>query len=252
MRTLIVANWKMNPTSLKKAKLLFNLIKRGVKNIKNVEVVICPPFVYLERFKVQGTRFKLGAQDCFWQEKGAFTGEVSPQMLKDFGVKYIILGHSERRQILRETDEMIAKKLKKVLQLNLKPILCVGETKKEKQKGETFKILKAQLEKDLKSILNLKSGILNLTIAYEPIWAIGTGNPCSVDDALTAILFIRKVISKIFSPKVANKIRILYGGSVNSKNADEYLREENINGLLVGGASLKPREFAKIVKTCYA
>jgi len=258
MKTLIVANWKCNPTTLKETRQFFNAIKKGLKSNKKAEVVICPPFVYIEGLKIKprrsrlatlrgrDLRFKIGAQNCFWEEKGAFTGEISPRMLKDLGCQYVIIGHSERRQILGETDEMIAQKLKKVLELNLCPILCVGETAEERKKEETFKVLAREIKQGLKKVP--KSQIEKVVIAYEPIWAIGVGNPCSSDEALTAALFIRKIISQIFSLRAAKNMRILYGGSVDFQNAKHYLQEEGINGLLVGGASLKPREFVKIVK----
>jgi len=244
MKPLIVANWKMNPISQKAASQLFGSLKRGLKNVRKTEVVVCPPFVYLSGNRL--TSFKLGAQDCFWQDKGAFTGEISPQMLKDLGVSYVILGHSERRQIMGETDEMVNKKIREVLKLKLLPIVCVGETARERKRGETFQVLKREIREGLKKVP--KSQMSKVVMAYEPIWAIGTGNPCSTDDALTAILFIRKVISQIFGMAVAKKIRILYGGSVNSKNAGDYLGEDGIDGLLVGGASLNPKEFLKIVR----
>ncbi|MGB9598846.1 MAG: triose-phosphate isomerase, partial [Minisyncoccales bacterium] len=188
---LIVANWKCNPTNLKKARKLFYSAKRGVKNIKNLEVVICPPFVWLSAFSFQlSANLKLGAQDCFWQE-GAFTGEVSARMLKDLGVDYVIVGHSERRKYFSETDEMINKKLKSALKAKLKPILCIGETEKERKRGKTSRVLKNQLKKALK---NLTIGQFNnLTIAYEPVWAIGTGNPCSPEDAKKALIFLKKI-----------------------------------------------------------
>jgi len=249
MKPLIVANWKCNPTTLKEAKALFNSLKRGLRNIKRVEVVVCPPFIYLHlgrSTRYRATSFKLGAQNCFWEGTGAFTGEISAKMLKDLGVKYVIIGHSERRQILGENNEMIAKKLKKALELDLRAILCVGETQGQRAKGETFKILEKELKENLKRVP--KSKIEKVAIAYEPIWAIGSGNPCSPDDAFSCSLFIRKVISQIFNKKIAKKIRILYGGSINSQNAQDYLREPGIDGLLVGGASLRPKEFLKIVR----
>ena len=244
MKSLIVANWKMNPISQKAASQLFDYLKRGLKNVRKTEVVICPPFVYLSGNRL--TSFKLGAQDCFWQDEGAFTGEISPQMLKNLGVRYVILGHSERRQVMRETDEMVNKKIKEVLRLKLLPIVCVGESVRERKKGETFLVLKREIKESFRNVP--KSQMSKVVIAYEPIWAIGTGNPCLADDALTAILFIRKVISQIFGMALAKKIRILYGGSANSQNAGDYLGQEGINGLLVGGASLKPKEFLKIAR----
>jgi len=241
MRPLVIANWKCNPTTLKGAKLLFDSVKRGLKKIKNVEVVICPPFIYLLKFlsRWRKCKVRLGAQDCFWEEKGAYTGEVSPAMLKNLGYQYVIIGHSERRA-LGETNEMINKKLKAALKIKLKPILCIGETEKERKKGKTFEVLKNQLQKDLKGIENCKLKIENLNLAYEPVWAIGTGKSCGIPEAKTVNLFLRKIIKNI---------PILYGGSVNSKIAKDYIKKAGFQGLLVGGASLDAQEFVKIVKT---
>jgi len=222
MKPLIVANWKMNPSTLKGAKCLFNSVKRGVKSanwrIKNVEVVICPPFVYLSILfeflsRWRKSQIKSGAQDCFWEEKGAFTGEVSPVMLKDVGVEYVIIGHSERRA-LGETNEMIDKKIKTALRSGLKPILCIDKI--------------SQIKKGLKT---------EIIIAYEPLFAIGTGRPCSIEKA-------KKIRAFLIRFKT-----VLYGGSVNSENAKDYIEKAGFQGLLVGGASLDTREFIKIVKT---
>jgi len=250
MKPLIVANWKCNPVTLKRAEQVFVLVKKNIKNIKNIEIVVCPPFVYLPKFKAQSLKFKLGAQDVFWQGRGAFTGEISPKMLKDLGVEYIILGHSERRQILKETDEMINNKLKAVLGAGLKPILCIGETQEEKKEGITKRVIRRQLEKDLKEIQNSKFKIQNLIIAYEPIWAIGTGKSCLPQEALKAKVFISNVLKVLFGKKIAEKIRILYGGNVSSKNGLFYIKEAKMDGLLVGGISLKPKEFIKLLQTC--
>ncbi len=244
MKILIVANWKLNPTSQKDALHLFGAIKKSIsKNlqVKNIEVVICPPFVYLPLFK----GLTLGAQNVFYKEKGAFTGEVSPQMLKDLKVKYVILGHSEVRKYLNETDEIINKKIKAVLDTGLNPILCVGE----KEGEDKVVVLQQQITEGLKGILNLKSKILNLVIAYEPVWAIGTGKNCSIDETMSSIIFIRSIIAKLYNRELATKIKILYGGSVKSENSASYIKEAGANGLLVGGASLDPEEFTKIVKS---
>ncbi|PIR89910.1 triose-phosphate isomerase [bacterium (Candidatus Gribaldobacteria) CG07_land_8_20_14_0_80_33_18] len=246
MRSLIIANWKCNPSTFKEAKILFNSLKKRLKKIRNVEVVICPPFVYLSSSKFQVLSFKLGAQDVFWEERGAFTGEISSKMLKDLGVEYIILGHSERRQILKETDEMINKKIKATLNNKLKSILCIGETEEERKEGKTFEILKNQIEKALSNLQTYK--LRNLIIAYEPIWAIGSGKPCQVNEAMTAALFIKKLISHLYNQKIGRSIRILYGGSVNSLNASNYIREAKMDGLLIGGVSLNSKEFVKIIK----
>lgn len=248
MKPFIVANWKMNPTTLAEANRLFNSVARGLKNIKNVEVVICPPFVYLPIFKFRTKDFILGAQDCFWEKRGAFTGEVSPLMLKNLGCNYVIIGHSERRKHFKETDDMINKKIKTALITKINPIFCLGETIEERKGGKTQKVLKKQLISGFKNIS--ESLILNskFSIAYEPLWAIGTGNPCDFKEAQKINLFLRKFIAQIFNNSLAKKIRIIYGGSVNSKNATFYIKEAKMNGLLVGGASLDAKEFIKIIK----
>ncbi|MBZ9569368.1 triose-phosphate isomerase [Patescibacteria group bacterium] len=251
MKPLIVANWKCNPQTLKGAKLLFNSIKRGMKKIRNVEVVICPPFVYLlTSDKRQATKIKLGGQNCFWKGKGPFTGEVSPKQLLNFGCKYVILGHSERRIYFDETDEMINKKIKAAISVKLNPIFCIGETKEEREKGQTQSILKSQIEKGLKKVS--KKEIEKITIAYEPAWAIGTGKPCDTEEAQKMSLLIRKMMARKYSLSIAKKLRMIYGGSVNSKNARDYIKEADFQGLLIGGASLDPKEFIKIVKTISA
>ncbi|KPJ71422.1 hypothetical protein AMJ50_02180 [Parcubacteria bacterium DG_74_3] len=243
---LIVANWKCNPTTLAEAQKLLKTIEKGVKNIKKVEVVICPPFVYLSGFRFRASGFRLGAQDCFWEEKGAFTGEISAKMLKGLGCKYVIIGHSERKGHLKETNEMIAKKMKAAIAAGLKPIFCIGETQKEKREGQGLRTLNSQISKGLKDIKEKEAR--NIIIAYEPVWAIGTGKPCEVDTTLTKSLIIRQVLKKRYSLSLSRKTRILYGGSVTSQNALKYIRGAKMNGLLVGGASLKAQEFSKIVK----
>lgn len=247
MKKIIVANWKMNPQNLREAKTLFNSVKKGLKRysniLKNIRIVICPPFVYLPSLLnlAKNSKIALGAQDLFWEEAGAFTGEISPKMIKNLGCQYVIIGHSERHRILKETDEMINKKLKAALKAKLKPILCIGETEKERKQGKTFQILKKQLRRDLKDISNFEFRILNLILAYEPIWAIGTKNPCQPKEAEKVLTFLRGILKK--NP-------ILYGGSVNSKNARDYIKI-GFDGLLVGGASLNAKEFLAILKSCF-
>ncbi len=247
MKYLVVANWKMNPTTLKEAQLLFAGIKKGIRKIKDVcskgsrrdffqvGVVICPPFVYLSEIGKEKLEIKLGAQDCFWEEKGAYTGQISPTMLKNLGCEYVILGHSEKRK-LGERDEVINKKLKAVHKTKLKPILCIGETEKEKKEGKTFRVLKIQLKKAINHLTS--QSLTRLIVAYEPVWAIGTGNPCLPQEAKNVLIFLRKILKKN---------RILYGGSVNSQNAKDYIKT-GFDGLLVGGASLDAKEFSKIIK----
>lgn len=248
MKPLIVANWKCNPTTQKQARTLFGALNRGLKGAK-AEVVICPPFVYLQSFKLRVSSFKLGAQNCFWENKGAFTGEVSPLMLKDLGVRYVIVGHSERRQTLRESDTIVNKKILAVLKDGLTPILCIGEAAEERWQGKTFDVLEKQLEGTLKKVP--KAEINKVVIVYEPIWAISPGRPCSSDDALTAGLCIRKIISQMAGKAPGKSIRILYGGSVNSQNAASYLTSEWLQGLLVGATSLDAKEFLKTVKSVF-
>lgn len=250
MKTLIVANWKCNPTNQKRSKKLFEAVKKGVGKVKNTELVICPPFVYLSMF----SGLTLGAQNVFYKEKGAFTGEISPLMLKDLKVKYVILGHSEVRRYLNETDEIINKKVKMSLEVGLSVILCIGETLEERDRGETENILKKQLNIALEGIpvSKLKN---RLSIAYEPIWAISSGDPYKTKELPTAekveqiYFYIKSLLAKKYNRNNTKNIRIIYGGSANSKNAETYLCESRMQGLLVGGASLNAEEFVKIVKT---
>lgn len=246
MKPLIVANWKMNPSSLTEVKQLFNSVVRGLRNIRNAEVVICPPFLYISNLKSQISNLKLGSQDCFWEQAGAYTGEVSPIMLKDLGCQYVIVGHSERRKYFNEIDEMVNKKIKAALKVKLNPILCIGEIQEERNQGKVESVLKREIALGLKNIS--AANLPKIVIAYEPIWAIGTGNSCDVEEAQKMGLFIKKIISQIYGSAVSKKIRIIYGGSVNSKNAGEYIKEAGFQGLLVGGASLDAKEFIKIVK----
>ena len=250
VKPLIVANWKMNPQSLAEAKKLFDSVKRGIKNIKKAEVVICPPYVQFSIFNFQFSKnLKLGAQDVFWEKSGAYTGEVSPAMLKDLGCQYVIVGHSERRRYFSEKDEIVNKKLRAVLEVNLNPILCIGESKEEREQGKTETILKREIILGFKKIPISK--FTKVIVAYEPIWAIGTGKPCDPEEAQKMGLLIRKIISKIYNRTLAQKTPILYGGSVNSKNGASYIKEAGFQGLLVGGASLEAKEFIDLVrKTC--
>lgn len=221
MKKLIVANWKCNPTTLNQAKKLFNSIKKALGFVKNTEVIICPPFVYLEELAKFKRTISLGAQNCCFQEKGAFTGEVSATMLKDLGCDYVILGHSERRKYFSETNDLINKKLKLALEKGLKPVLCIENT--------------SQINQCLKGILKQK-----VIIAYEPVWAIGTGKTPSPAQAKSFNVKIKKL--------VANNTIVLYGGSVNAENVEGFIIKSGFDGVLVGGASLKPKEFINIVK----
>ena len=212
-----------------------------------MEIVICPPFPYLSILNDHLSSLKLGAQNCFWKDKGPYTGEVSPQILKNIGCRYVIVGHSERRKIFKETDEMINIKIKEILKAKLQSIFCIGETEEEKKAGKTFHVLEREIKKGLDKIS--KKEIEKVIIAYEPIWAIGTGKSCEENEVMTVALFIKKLVSRLYNKKVASNMRIIYGGSVNSKNASDYLRESKMKGLLVGGASLNSKEFIKIIKS---
>ena len=233
---LVVANWKCNPTTLKEAKALFDAVRKGAKG---AEVVVCPPFVYLPLFK----GLPLGAQNCLWEEKGAYTGEISPLMLKNMGIEYVIIGHSERRKHFGETDEQINKKINKASAAGLKVIFCIGETEAERSAGKKNEVLERQIKTGLAGISNSE----DIIIAYEPVWAIGTGNNCSVQETKQSIEFIRETL--VLSGVEGQNIRILYGGSVNGENSGPYIKEAGANGLLVGGASLKADEFIKIVRS---
>lgn len=220
-------------------------LKEEVKNIHNKEIIVVAPFtsLYPISMSLKNSSIKLAAQNVHWEEKGAFTGEISPLMLKDVGCQYVIIGHSERRQHFKETDEMINKKLKSAIKHDLIPILCVGETLKEREDGLTFKVLERQIKEGLNEIESIE----NIIIAYEPVWAIGTGKTATPEQAEESHAFIRSLISKISSAEVSGKIKILYGGSITPENFPEIIRQENVDGGLVGGASLNIDSFLKIV-----
>jgi len=236
MKNLIAANWKMNPNSQKEAKKIFDAVREGARGM-NSEVVICPPLVYLYASGFGEGVVAMGAQNVYFEDKGAFTGEISASMIKDLGVEYVIIGHSERRKYFGETDETVNKKIKKSLETGLKVIFCIGETEEERNAGKKNDVLEKQLKIGLDGVDNLES----INIAYEPVWAIGTGNNCSVEESKTSIEFIRQFVTP--------KTRILYGGSVKSDNSADYIKRAGANGLLVGGASLNPEEFIKIIKS---
>ena len=242
----IIANWKMNPVSFGEVDNLIKTIKKGIKKSDQVKIIICPPVVYLSRIKINSS-FDLGVQNIFWEDKGAYTGEISAAIAKNLKVRYTIIGHSERRKYLKETDEMINLKIQSALKNNLKPILCVGETLKEKQEDKTSEIIVNQIEKALKNISKFKIQNSKFQVAYEPIWAIGTGETPLTDEIMSANLLIKKTISGLYDRETAEKTPILYGGSVNSKNAYDFVSKTGMNGLLIGGASLNGSEFVKIV-----
>ena len=245
MRKKIVAgNWKMNMTPAKAVELV-NLLKNDI-NTTDVEVVVCPPFVCLPAVldAVKGTNIGVGAQNMHFEESGAFTGEIAPSMLVELGVKYVVLGHSERRQYFAETDETVNKKVLKAIEHNLVPIICVGESLEEREQGVTIDLVRMQTKIALKDVK--AEDAKNVVIAYEPIWAIGTGKTATSAQAEEVCAAIREVVGEIYSQEVADAVRVQYGGSVNGGNANELFNMGNIDGGLVGGASLKA-EFTSIV-----
>lgn len=246
MKKIIVANWKMNPTAVKEAEKISRDIVKYSPKLKNAEIVICPPFIYLDRLSKQN--IKLGGQDVFWEGRGAFTGEISPAMLKDIGAKYVIIGHSERRQKLDETGEMINKKIKAALKSGLKVIFCVGEKERD-EAGEYLKFIKNEIQEGLAGVS--KKDSKNLIIAYEPIWAISSNKgsrPDTPEEFLQTAIYIRRILFFKFGSKTAHNTPILYGGSVDASNAGDFVNIGNAQGLLVGRASLNAQTFADILK----
>ena len=245
-RKVIAGNWKMNMLPDKAMKYIEELAK-NVNNIENKEVIICVPYIdlFYSLLIAQNTNVKIGAQNMHWEKNGAFTGEISGEMLKSLGVEYVIIGHSERRAYFAETDETVNKKLKSAHENGLKPIVCVGESLEQKENGKTKDVIKSQTRLALDGLSN--DQIKNTIIAYEPIWAIGTGKTATKEDANESIKAIRKEIEKIYGKDVAECVIILYGGSVKSTNAKELFEMSDIDGALVGGASLDVTEFTKII-----
>ena len=245
-RKVIAGNWKMNMLPNEAIDFIEKLAPL-VKNTKN-EVILCVPYtdLFYALLTAQGTNIKIGAQNMHFEEKGAYTGEVSGKMLKSIGVEYVIIGHSERRQYFNETDETVNKKIKVAFDNGLKPIVCVGETLEQREAGETEKIVTNQIAKAFEGIAS--EDLEKIIVAYEPIWAIGTGKTATKEDANNTIMQIRKKLAKIYGQNEAEGVIIQYGGSVKSSNAKELFEMSDIDGGLVGGASLKAEEFSKIVK----
>jgi triosephosphate isomerase len=245
-RKFIAGNWKMNLDSAQGLELAAALAK-AVGAESPVEVAICPPAVYLDAIAgaIKGSAIGLGAQNCYHEPKGAFTGEISAAMLVDIGCKYVILGHSERRQLFHETNQDVNKKVVAALGVGLTPIVCVGETLDERKAGDTQKVVREQVEGSLAGLSSEQ--ILKLVIAYEPIWAIGTGVVATPEQAEEVHADLRSLLSSRYTHEVAEQVRIQYGGSVNAENAATLLSQPNIDGALVGGASLKADSFLAII-----
>jgi len=245
MRVPFVAgNWKMNTTATEAERLVLEMLER-LDKVEGVEKVLCPPFISLVGISMmlQDSSIKLGAQNMYFEAKGAYTGEISPLMLREL-CEFVILGHSERRWYFRETDELVNKKTKAALANKLKPILCVGERLEENEAGKTEDVINRQATAALNGI----EPVRDLVIAYEPVWAIGTGKAASGKQAVATIQFIRGVVAKLWNKSIAQNLRILYGGSVTSANIAEFISHPEIDGALVGGASLKAEEFVSIVE----
>lgn len=248
MRTPFVAgNWKMNKTGEEARALVAELLP-GLQSVSSIDRAVCPPFPYLLLLgnMLAGSGVGLGAQNMYWEESGAFTGEVSPKMVAEF-CQYVILGHSERRQYFGETDETVNRKVKAAYAVGLTPIVCVGETLTENTSGQTGAVVERQVREGLKGLTPEQAK--TLVIAYEPVWAIGTGLAATAEGANAVLAnHIRPVLREMFNDEVAQAVRIQYGGSVNAKNAAEFFAQPDIDGALVGGASLKPADFIAIVK----
>lgn len=240
---LIVANWKAYVTSAAEVKALADAVAK-VKTKKDTKVVLCPPFTFLPIFKKQA-KFSLGAQDVFWKPRGPYTGEVTTDMLDQLGVKYVIVGHSERRNHLGETDEMVHDKVACARAANREVILCVGEKSREDQKSIPT-VVADQVRKAFEGLPRVD--VEHVTVAYEPVWAIGTGIPDDPNDALSAALYIRKVIGELYDPKTATKVKVLYGGSVDARNVGSFIHQDGIDGALIGKASTDKKEFTEILK----
>ena len=242
-KPIIAGNWKMNKTAAE-AVALINELKPLVAKSKP-EVVICVPYtdLWVAKEAIKGSKIKLGAENVAWADSGAFTGEISAAMLKEIGVEYVIIGHSERRQYFGETDATVNMRLQQALKNDLKPIVCVGETLEEREKNKTKKVLKKQILEGLKDV----SDFTNIVIAYEPVWAIGTGKTATAEDANKTIGFIRSLVKKTWGAEVAKSLRIQYGGSMKPSNAKELMAMRHIDGGLIGGAALKAEDFASIV-----
>jgi triosephosphate isomerase len=244
---IIAGNWKMNKTVAEALTLVGNL-KLELANIREVDIVICPPFTALESVSkvILDSNLRLGAQNMSEQNFGAFTGEICAGMLKEFSVRYVILGHSERRQYQKESNALIARKAAAAHAASLKPIVCVGETLAEREEGQTDKVLETQVRGSLAGLT--KEQMVETIVAYEPVWAIGTGKTATTQQAQDVHAFIRSLLVKIFDEAVAKKVRIQYGGSVKPANARELMGQPDVDGALVGGASLEARSFADIIK----
>jgi len=251
-KTIIAGNWKMYKT-IGQAIELANGLKRELFKIEseNIDIVICPVFTALSEVSevIADSNISLGAQDIYWEDEGAFTGEVAAPMIKDAGCSFVIIGHSERRQFFHETNESVNKKVKAALKYELTPIMCVGETLAEREKDKTFDVIKDHVNNGLAGLTAQEA--LKTVIAYEPVWAIGTGKTATPQQAQEAQKYIRDLLIKLYNKETASSIRIQYGGSVKPENIEELMQQPDVDGALVGGASLKVESFSEIIKKAY-
>ncbi len=244
-KPIIAGNWKMHKTIVEGIEFV-NDIKKEVEGTE-IDVVLCVPYLMLSYLKTltDGTNIKIGAQNMHYEDDGAFTGEISSQMLKSIKVDYVIIGHSERRAYYNETNQSVNKKIKKALEVGIRPILCVGETLQERESGKMNDVVKNQIVQALDGVS--KEDMPSVVIAYEPIWAIGTGKTASAKDAQTMIKAIRQIIADIYDEEVSEEVQLQYGGSVKPSNIEELMQQEDIDGALVGGASLNTSDFIELV-----
>ena len=247
-KKILAANWKMNLTHIEAESYMHTFLGE-IGEVDDVEIVMIPPFTsipVLAQISEKAPFIRIGAQNMYWERSGAYTGEISATMLRVLFVKYVVIGHSERRMLFGETDEMVNRKVHSALEAGLRPIVCVGESMTQRDNDEVETVLRRQLELGLKD-LSVKDAV-EIVIAYEPVWAIGTGRTATPAQAEEAHRFIRSVLSKIFGTGSAERVRIQYGGSVKPENAQELMRQSDIDGALIGGASLDPHSFAKIIR----
>ena len=246
-KPIIAGNWKMNKT-VKESLELVEGLKEQLRGLQNIEVVVCPPFTSLGEVSkgIQNTNIQLGAQDVYWEDSGAYTGEVSCAMLKELDCKYVIIGHSERRAYFGETNESVNRKAKAALRHNLIPIICIGERLEQRERGQTFEVIEDHLQNGLRDIT--AEQMERMVIAYEPVWAIGTGRTATPDQAQQAHSFIRNLLKKLYGNRISSSVRIQYGGSVRPDNIADLMAKDDVDGALVGGASLKMDSFVKIIQ----
>ena len=246
-KPIIAGNWKLNKTIHESIELV-TLFKRDLSDVSEVDIVVCPVFTAISEVRevLLDTNIGLGAQDIYWEDTGAFTGEVSALFIKDAGAQYVIIGHSERRQFFSETDETVNKKIKAALNHHLTPIVCIGENFKEREQNKTFQVIESQFEHSLAGLS--AEEMKKMVIAYEPVWAIGTGKTATKEQAQEVHKFIRGLLIKTYNDEVAGEVRIQYGGSVKPENIAELIAQPDIDGALVGGASLSHDSFVKIIK----